>query len=460
VNAIIIFQIRKLVGRTFLQSAAQPGGILRPTTGFSMQTPACKMRLSGVLSFMVLALLAPRAAALSPATLLTPQLEQQPIRLAGLQGGRLSYFDTDRRLIQRSAAEFVRLNLEHADDPPAGPSGGSTPLRVELVDGQVFVGRGLSARPDGDTLVFEHARLGSLEFAIDDLWSIRRPGLDPSIESPSAALPGGNDADRVTMRNGDRLAGFVVALDGEAVTLLPDGADEEVALPLAELAELTLANPAVTVEAAGDTVGLTDGSRVRGTGLAITGGAGGRLELTPTLSVALRPVSLPLVELSWVEFAASGLRLVDLADRPWRVTEGGRVWGVDWPARRDAGGLRLHAPATLRFDLPAGARRWSARAELDLPDDLPPERAGWADFVLRVMGSTETQRDSRHDAKAFHFTAERREAAINLPLAEGGEALVLQLDEGLNGPVLDRLRLREMRLLVRVPEPRPGSPRD
>jgi hypothetical protein len=393
------------------------------------------------------------ARALVAAELLTPELQRQPIRLAGLAGGQLNYFDEDRRLVQRPAGQFVRLVLQPGPpDAVAAPVDGPPPMRIDLVDGQRFVGRWVGAARDGEAIVFEHARVGRLTLPLDSVRSLARdPGGGPGrrfVETTAGA-------DRVTLANGDTVEGFVIAVDRETLTLLPDGAEQSIDLPTPQIASLTLANPLDPGGDGGDLVALLDGSRLRVDDLSI---AGETATLTPRLADALVPIDLPLAELQRIDFGAAGLRLVNLVDRPRRVTAGGEAWGLNLPPRVDRAELLLHAPLTLEVELPDGAQRFAAGAELDLPPDLPADRRGWADLVLWIdpdLDDAEPSTDA--PARRFHLTAGRPTARINLSLGDTQTVLTVRLDPAGNGPILDRLRLTEAVLLVEAPDPRPGS---
>ena len=316
------------------------------------------------------------AGALTPAVLRGPELEGESISLTGLTGGQLSYFDAQRRLVSRPAAEFVELVLLPASDTASG-GGGDGWVRVELVDGQRIVGRWVDSG-EPERLGLDHPRLGRLAVNLDRVRSLRRVGAaDDSGEPPAdagmrnLAEGGAGEVDRVLMRNGDGLSGFVVEAGVESVVLVPDGGSESVRLPTAEVAWLWLANPSATTAEAlrgraetsadagrpgADLVELRDGSRLRVRGLELVGD---RARLSPVLSVAADAtspaeteresqgaggggVTMELSEVVRVECGGAGRRLVALSDLPWEVTAGGEAFGLSlrpWiDEAADAGG--------------------------------------------------------------------------------------------------------------------------
>ena len=385
------------------------------------------------------------ASGLTPATLLTRDLERREVNLTGLSGGTVSYFGEDRTLTREPVGTFVRLTLDaeasspDVDSPPEQTA--ATGL-VELVDGQRLTGRYAGPRRGGEALAWEHPVLGTVEVALDDL---RRLVPDRAAASPAVPEPGDTPADLVRLTNGDTLGGFVVAIDDASVTLAPD-AGGEVTLPLDRVASLSLSNPAAMPADAADLVVLRDGSRLRVMELLITGDA---LRFDPVLAGGGGDgdtVELPLGDVERVDFAASGVRLVDLTDRPMEVISGGEALGLTLPPRVERDGLHLHAPVTVRFELPPGARRMAMTATLDLPEGLPPERAAWADVAVRVEPPGGAGDDVRLDAAERH-------GDLSVALPPDAASVDINVDPGRHGPVLDRVRLHDAVLLVETAHP-------
>ncbi len=401
------------------------------------------------------------AAGLTPAELLTPELQRRPVVLAGVSGGVISFFDEDRTLARASVEGFVRLTLTgeaDRDGEPAasgtdGEAGGVGPAgMIELTDGQRIAGRytgaGGGAGGDGDGVVWEHPALGRVDLPLDDLRRlVPASGGSGRDEASRSAVSAVATEDVVRLTNGDTLSGFVISLGDAGLTLQPD-AGGEVTLPLDRVALLALSNPEAASPAGADLVVLADGSRLRGMGLAITGDT---VRFTPTLAAAAGPVELPLGAVRRVDFASSGVRLVDLADRPMHVVSGGEAFGLDLPPRVDGSTIHLHAPVTVRFDLPAGARRLAYTAELDLPGDVPPERAAWAE--VSVSASGEAADGAGAASAGVTLDAGQPVAESNLDLAADAAAVTLTVDPRRYGPVLDRVRLHDAVLLVDVADP-------
>ena len=124
------------------------------------------------------------------------------------------------------------------------------------------------------------------------------------------------------------------------------------------------------------------------------------------------------------------------------------VFGLGYPPRVRDGVIQLHAPARVVLDLPGDATRWSAMVELDLPADTSASARSLVSVALWLS-----------DGDAERLVAELDQHAtgirINEPLS--GRQIELWLDPAKHGPVLDRVMVRDGRVLLAVPaEPATG----
>ena len=374
------------------------------------------------------------AAGLTAATIMATDLAPRRVTIQSLRAGRLIYFDDHRELRNEKLERFVQIRgLPGAVAPGPGAPSNTEPLNlIELTDGQRLVGIWAGAGDDGQTVLWQYPLLGEVGIDLDQVRSI---GFDSALPSESSPTQ-----DTVFLVNGDRLDGFVVSVDVDAIAIRPQGgAPEPVRLPLDRVRTLALANPAATRKTEGHLVHLVDGSRLRAGNLTI---ARDELALVSVLATGLvigPSVRVPLANVARIDLMSSLGRVIDLSSLKMTVTRGGRVFGLPSPPRIDRDGIHLHAPVTVRFDLPRGATRFSATAELDIDAGDTPARA-WADMELIIRNGGEII--ARHPVNALETTA-----AINLPLRDS--PLTIELDSGINGPVMDRLWLRHPILFVR-----------
>jgi hypothetical protein len=101
--------------------------------------------------------------------------------------------------------------------------------------------------------------------------------------------------------------------------------------------------------------------------------------------------------------------------------------------------LQLRAPVTLQWELPSGARRLTAVITLARDPQVPPAARAWADCraVLRLDDQVLVEQ---------RLWSQQTSVPLNVPLR--GKVLTLELDPGVNGPVMDRVTLEAAAVLV------------
>ncbi|QNN23430.1 hypothetical protein HED60_14475 [Planctomycetales bacterium ZRK34] len=358
------------------------------------------------------------AHAVEPAVLIDAELRGRRIKFVTLGGGVLTYFDDARRLQRESAQQFVSLQFTDRGLAADGPDevGGAM---VQLGDGQIFRGQMAGVDEQG-RLKWQTSSFGEMHFKLDDVARV----VTVDTELPTRAdLQATVANDRVVLRNGDVVSGFIAALKPDGLVLQVD--QQELTLTWDRVGQLLLPNP--TRSAPGTWVRLTDGScvlidQVTLDSTRLTGAARGQV------------VEVPRSMVLAIDFADRH-QLVSLGSLQRTVRSGGKVFGVPMPPRTAGDELSLHAPTTIEFTLPAGATRFAADAALD------PQGLDWADLNLIVA-------DARGELQQVHLNGENPQARINVQLR--GNRLILTVDEGANGPVFDRLTLYGAWLLIQA----------
>jgi len=381
------------------------------------------------------------AAAATPAVLVDASLGSEKVSLVAVRDGRITYFDEGRVQRQADADGFVQLRaIGVPHDAPRtaavaaaeGPDAGDHGLLV-LTDGQRLPGKLAGASDAGDRVRWAHPRFGEAGVPLD---RVRAVVLRAGGKVPAPA--GG--ADIVLLANGDRLTGFVETMTTAGVSFVADGSEQAIELPLDRLAAVRLGNEPAPL-AGRHRVWFADGTRLLAERFTLTGDAA---TLAGTVFAAAdspdaEPVTAAVEAVRRVDLGSPDRELIDLADVPFEV-QGGEVFGLPMPPRVVDGELRLHAPVTVTLRLPKGAARLAMTAAFAPPEDAPASARAWAGMTLTVTQSG--------NALATHdISAASPEAAINVPIASG-PPVVLELDDGVNGPILDRLALRGAVVLV------------
>lgn len=389
---------------------------------------AVSLWLSAVVLVMYLACVP--AVAVTEAELIGPDLVARPVKITNLHDGTLNYFDENRTLQSASVDGFVQLRAiggQIASDPAPYPC-------ISLTDGQRFTGSWIGPTPDGSGLRWRNDLVGTLVISLDEVASIT--WLD---NGPTDATNETSATDTLILINGDVLRGFVSALTDQGVALIPEAGTAPVSIPYRRIAALNVANPMLARVDTVNRVTLVDGTRVLADDVRWSGDQASWL-VTPPGAPPIR-VQTSLTDLARIDFGAGGFRLIDLSELPMRIQTDPDVFGLALPVRIQGRLIRAHAPATLAFDLPLGTVRFAATAELDTTD-APDHVNSWADFhVVVSSGATEAGRG--------HVTGAQPVSRINTPIS--GRELTIRLEPGVNGPILDRLRLRHAVILLQIP---------
>lgn len=370
------------------------------------------------------------AGAVTPARLIGPDLQVRPIEITTLDNNTLSYFDDQRILQATDINQLVQLreiNGEMLADTSHMPG-------VWLTNGQYFAGNWVGPNADGSGLVWQHPRIGNVTVSLEDITRVN--WIADTAQSDPRDTP---TADTLTLVNGDTLSGFISSLTEKGIAIVPDTGDASVTIPYGRIASMSLSNGRTQVIEPNHQLTLTDGTRVQADRLQISGGLVSCRVFSPGDSP--KELQMPVEALSRIDFWAGGLRLIDLTELPMRTTKKAYVFGLPVPLRVSGQSIRMHAPGEVSMELPDGSQRFAATAELDT-QDAPAVMADWSDFEVVVStGGNEPER--------FRVTGLNPVVRINMPASAPG--LKLRLDPGVNGPILDRLRLRDAVILVRTP---------
>jgi len=398
-----------------------------------------------VLTCMILltGLVATRVSAVTAAVLIDTELEPHPVNIQGLVDGVISYFDADRRLQVEPMARFVQVRIVRdlpdtdttpadtpADTHPTHPGGESTRV-IELVDGQRLVGQWVGVDSPSQALIWQHPLLGRVQVPLDRLHALGRSAV-PVVREASLTT------DEVDLVNGDQVSGYVIGVSPAGLEFQLEEGGHVLEIALDQVRALRLANPVVRRQSSHSMVWLGDGSRVLAESINITTD---RMTIGASLTTHTDTVSLPMSQVERIDWASAGGYLVDLADLPWRIETEGSVFGLVIKPRVEGVSILLHAPVKVVYTLPPGAARFWALAQSG--DGSEPEHAvAWMDFevVVSVDGNT-SYRGRLH--------AGQRSVVLNI--AASGQTMTIELDPATNGPIMDRLSLRDAIVFVRSP---------
>lgn len=324
--------------------------------------------------------------------------------------------------------------------------GEGTPAVVELTDGQVLLcrvaplaGAELAAEQDADdAMIISLDGAGVIAIPLERVARVR---FDVSTDPDTPTTD-----DEVELRNGDRLAGFVVAL-GHDVTIEVDRSP--VSVPADDVLAVRLANPPEPAHAT--LVSLANGSVLAVNAIERTPTSGVILSLalaahdTDPASAASESRTLPvaLTDVLAVRYrraAGSLLPLSETTPEGYRPT-GERRWTPPPRAQTRAvggvGDVSLPGPMAVRWTLPDGAQRFATTLALG-----PGE---WADCELYV------EAEQGADTLILYRTRLRAAAptdslAVDLP--DGARTITIRVEPGERGPIQDAVRLVRPMVLI------------
>jgi hypothetical protein len=298
---------------------------------------------------------------------------------------------------------------------------------LELTDGQRLPGSVVSeAASQSGHFAWDHAWLGRVEVPLEQIARV--------IQQPGAMLPAESKADVIVLRNGDVVEGLVTALGNPVIMEVEQGGEfSEVELPLDRVAAVRIVAPARS--GAGWRVWFRDGTVLDVTSLRV--GDDRYVRLRPSLTVAAQPENLRFDTIAGVLFAPQSMTPLG-AMTPTRVSGPSYRYTIPPPQRMDGDAplrtarVEFRGPMTAHYELPQGATRFVCEAV------LPESAWTWGDVELIVRCD---------DAEVGRFTLNAANPRVSVSAALPGSELILELDEGRNGPIQDQIILRRAMIL-------------
>ena len=384
-----------------------------------------------VLAVVVALLAMPAYAETSVATkavLVGPDLEPRTITVQGMGNGVVSYFDDQGAYRTERFADFLLMRMAA---PPAASRSRLTEGMIELTDGQRVRGKWAGAREQSDAVLWSHASLGEAVISLEQLSQLT---FGPEAIDP----PRDRTGDVVVLANGDRVRGFIESITNREIAIDADEHGAVLRFGLDRVSAVFLASNPAERTAGAHMVHLSDGSRLLAEQLAIREG---RLVINTPLfaSDSTEHHAVSLDEVVRIVFDSRAGRLVALDDLPREVIAGGSVFGRLRTPRSTERGLVLHAPVTVKIDLPEGATRVTALAVVAPAVRSASDVLAWTDFNLTV-------RSDGNEVAQFRMHAGQTSRRFNVAIENG--SLEIELDPATNGPVGDVLLLADAQVLI------------
>jgi hypothetical protein len=207
-------------------------------------------------------------------------------------------------------------------------------------------------------------------------------------------------------------------------------------LPLDQVNAIRLANPMTAPDKPQHRLYLVDGT------VLLCGDILLNRQMVTVTGTNWHPITrVPMREVARIDLASRTQQLTSLGSQPYKLIAGAQAFGVDFPPMVNMQGVSMQAPTTLQFDLPSDVSRFATDAVIDWQASDPPRARNWTDFSLTVKLDDKVVLE-------LAFNSKSPEHRINLQIPPGSKQITFQVTPGLNGPVMDRVRLVEPVLLI------------
>ena len=393
-----------------------------------------------------------------PAILMDKQLSQSKVYLKAIKDRSVYYYDKQGRIHKQSIDQFVHIQstVKKSMYIPEGVG------IIEFVDGQQVLGK-LSeykgkikegfywecyiggkwdnskrvGKLDKSKPTISDFHLGVIKKIPVSLNEVSRISFTGKLFTEKS-----DEVDIIKLRNGEVVRGYLMDIVDQSFEF--QLADQELTIKIAfdQVEAINLISSQVENKQYEYAVLLNDGSRVLASGISINDDL-----MTMTLCLTGQgtdEITIPVGAVKEISNLSSGYRLQYLAKMDCQIDEPSVVFGKSYRLKISKHDILMHAPLKLRYQLPDGAVKMSALVEMDQQDNLP-QLSKWADMNL-ILRKVKLKK-----AYPFHLNSKNEKHEFTIDLI-GERELVVELDPGINGPVLDRMIMRNAVLLIKEPE--------
>lgn len=301
--------------------------------------------------------------------------------------------------------------------------------QLVLADGQRFPGEPMHdvTDYDKDMLSWSHRWLGRIDVPLED--------IDTVVFQSGTIPPDDGEMDSLLLSNGDRLDGFIVSLHDPVVIEVNGERTELIEVPRSNVAALNMIS--TTKPHTSRRVWFDDGTVLDVNSIRI--GDDSYIRLTSKWhSAGTKPAVVKLSLLDSILLDPD--RLLPLA-----VLKPNRIEGpktryllpapkvLDPDASLKLSPIEFQGPIISRYVLPPGCRRFACEAV------LPPGSRSWGDFELILHNN---------DQEVFRTRLNAENPSVKINVALEGPELTIELTEGANGSIQDRVILNFPMLLI------------
>lgn len=351
----------------------------------------------------------------------------QMIHLSAITDQHLEHAPPDK------SAQRVPLNDCIAVLNPAISMKPRTGGLLMLADGQRLPGEVIaSTQPRPDSLAWNHPWLGQMNVPLTM--------IEFALLTPTAALPPPGQEDVILLANGDRQEGLIVSWGATVSLESGRGAQKQTSeIPLNRITSIRMV--AARSAPTGRRIWFDDGTVLDVQSINLSADGAVRLSGSTLLSSGpgTQPIQLGPAQIAAILFDAQAMTPL-AALNPSRV-EGPptryqlpKPMAINPEAPLGLSDIEISGPLVVRYSLPMGAQRFTADVE------LPGEARRWGNCDLIVRSD---------DREVFRTRLHEKNPAASINVVISGRELTIEVGEGENGPIQDRVMLRRPMLLMK-----------
>lgn len=358
--------------------------------------------------------------------LIRRSMDVQTIRLSAITDLHVEHLPADRSWERVPLGECIAL-LNPSVDLRTHMTG-----LIVLADGQRIPGEyAAGAKAEGDVLAWTHPWLGRIDVPLNAIETVSFAG--------SSKPPPPGQRDVVLLANGDAREGLIVSI-GETLSMEVDraGTPQIVDIRMDLVAAITMVATRRPSAAATRRVWFEEGTVIDAQSISV--GEDGFVRLGgSSLMSGTQPTRVGLSQIAAILLDSRGM--VPLATlTPTRVEGPATRYVLPKPVALNPGAplglsaMEYSGPLVARYAVPQGGQRFVAEAV------LPKSAQLWGDYELVI-------RSDDREVFRTRLNATSPTAAINVVLV--GRELTIEIIEGENGPIQDRVVLNRPMILMK-----------
>ena len=289
----------------------------------------------------------------------------------------------------------------------------------------MILGRITGVSDDGEQMMIASNILGTIQIELEQLSRV--------VYKKSKKIKQSND-DQIQLLNGQILSGFINKIGVNSVEIQVGESDDVSKIPMGNVASVVLANPIKQNNGKFHLLTLHDQQKIKAINFSYTNG---KWFISPQISESNK-VILSGLAVQRIDVYTPHGKLVPLSALNRSQEKRKSVFGLKNQTTNQTNNIEIQAPYTVTYDLPDRAEKFVANIGLKNGNS---HGAGWANSILRVYLDNKL-------VKEYNITLKNNNIEMNISI-KGVLSLKIELDPGVNGPIMDQVILNQPMILIR-----------